>query len=138
MWQWNDGTMELYHYGVLGMKWGHHKAKVYANKAKRARANGLNGDAKEYEAKSRAASAKVKRLAGSKASERVRKQSAVKTAAQVAVFGSYGAMKYNQLRANHVSRGKAALGAYMRGMANQKTGGALAVMEPRIKRRKKK
>lgn len=22
MWQWNDGTMELYHYGVKGMRWG--------------------------------------------------------------------------------------------------------------------
>lgn len=22
MWQWNDGTCELYHYGVKGMKWG--------------------------------------------------------------------------------------------------------------------
>lgn len=22
MWQWNDGTGELYHYGVKGMKWG--------------------------------------------------------------------------------------------------------------------
>lgn len=29
MWQWNDGTMELYHYGVKGMRWGHRKAKVY-------------------------------------------------------------------------------------------------------------
>ena len=27
MWQWNDGTMELCHYGVKGMKWGVRKAR---------------------------------------------------------------------------------------------------------------
>jgi hypothetical protein len=27
MWQWNDGTCELYHYGVKGMKWGSAKTK---------------------------------------------------------------------------------------------------------------
>ena len=109
MWQWNDGTGELYHYGVLGMKWGHHKAKVYTTKANRARAQGNMGDARMYNAKARKATAKTERLGGGKAaSQRVKKQSAGKTAAQVALFGTYGAMKYNQARAKHASRGKAA------------------------------
>lgn len=72
MWQWNDGTMELYH-----------KAKVYTAKAKRARARGNMGDAQMYTAKARKATAETERLGGKAVSQRVKKQSAGKTAAQM-------------------------------------------------------
>lgn len=33
MWQWTDGTCELYHYGVKGMKWGVRKQRMAEKKA---------------------------------------------------------------------------------------------------------
>lgn len=138
MWQWNDGTCELYHYGVLGMKWGHHKAKVYTTKANRARARGNMGDAQMYTAKAQKATAKTERLGGGKAvSQRVKKQSAGKTAAQMVLFGSYGALKYNQARAKHASRGEAAAKATLYSIGNSMTGGLLEFHED-IQSRKRK
>lgn len=138
MWQWHDNTMELYHYGVLGMKWGHHKAKVYTAKAKRARARGNMGDAQMYTAKARKATAETERLGGGKAvSQRVKKQSAGKTAAQMVLFGSYGALKYNQARAKHASRGEAAAKATLYSIGNNMTGGLLEFHED-IQSRKRK
>lgn len=130
MWQWNDGTTELYHYGVLDMKWGHHKAKVYTAKANRARARGNMGDAQMYTAKARKATVRTERLGGGKAvSQRVKKQSAGKTAAQMVLFGSYGALKYNQARAKHASRGEAAAKATLYTIGNSMTGGLLEFHE---------
>lgn len=131
MWQWDDGTCELYHYGVLGMKWGHHKAKVYTTKANHARARGNMGDAQMY-------TARTERLGGGKAvSQRVKKQSAGKTAAQMVLFGSYGALKYNQARAKHASRGEAAAKATLYSIGNSMTGGLLEFHED-IQSRKRK
>ncbi len=109
MWQWNDGTMELYHYGVKGMKWGVRKAKVYTGKSKR--------------------------TGRSAASRRAKKQSIGKTAAQVALFGGYGATKYKQARANHTSRGKAAAKATLYAIGNNMTGGLLGLAD--VSRNKK-
>lgn len=61
MWQWNDGTMELYHHGVKGMKWGVRKARpqgdttgMVRRKQKKAE---INKNIKDYRKKYDSASA---------------------------------------------------------------------------------
>lgn len=82
--------------------------------------------------------AKNERLSGGKnAFERASKQSMGKTLAQAAVFGTYGATKYNQARAKHASRGKAAVQATLYNAGNKMTGGLLGVVEPRLSNRNK-
>lgn len=135
MWRWNNGDAELYHYGVLGMKWGVHRAKSYQEKSNRARARGNMGAAQKYQNKSDRITAKHERLAGGKKTmNRVNKQSMGKTLAQTAVFGTYGALKYNQARAKHASRGKAAVQATLYNAGNKLTGGVLGVVEPRLRK----
>ena len=45
MWQWTDGSMELYHYGIKGMKWGVRKSRAKAAKSTKSRAK-ANGSTK--------------------------------------------------------------------------------------------
>lgn len=136
MWRWTGIDTELYHYGVLGMKWGVHRAKVYQAKSNRARSRGNIGDAERYQNKSNRMMEKNERLSGGKnAFERASKQSIGKTLAQAAVFGTYGATKYNQARAKHASRGKAAVQAILYNAGNKMTGGLLGVVEPRLSNR---
>lgn len=136
MWRWTGIDTELYHYGVLGMKWGVHRAKVYQVKSNRARSRGNIGDAERYQNKSNRMMEKNERLSGGKnAFERASKQSMGKTLAQAAVFGTYGATKYNQARAKHASRGKAAVQATLYNAGNKMTGGLLGVVEPRLSNR---
>lgn len=138
MWRWTGIDTELYHYGVLGMKWGVHRAKAYQAKSNRARSRGNIGDAERYQNKSNRIMAKNERLSGGKnAFERASKQSMGKTLAQAAVFGTYGAIKYNQARAKHASRGKAAVQATLYNAGNKMTGGLLGVVEPRLSNRNK-
>lgn len=61
MWQWNDDTMELYHHGVKGMKWGVRKARpqgdttgMVRRKQKKAE---INKNIKDYRKKYDSASA---------------------------------------------------------------------------------
>lgn len=61
MWQWNDGTMELYHHGVKGMKWGVRKARPQGDttgtvRRKQKKAE-INKNIKDYRKKYDSASA---------------------------------------------------------------------------------
>ena len=54
MWAYN-GTDELYHYGIPGMKWGHHKAQSLVSTKKQRMpigARSLNGSSKKQRPKS--------------------------------------------------------------------------------------
>lgn len=125
----------LQHYGVLGMKWGVHRARRYAQKATSAKARGNKEKAAKYSAKSKKIRAYHNRMAGGKeVADRVEKQSLGKTLAQAMVFGTYGAAKYNEVRAKGYGRAEGAVAGVLGYIGNQLTGGFGSVIEPRLKK----
>lgn len=120
----------LMHYGVLGMKWGVHRARKYQAKADQMKRKGNIEAYKKYSAKSRKITGKHKRRAGA-AYDRINNQKMSKTLLQSAVFGTYGALKYNQMRGKDVKRGEAAVRSMLFNIGNVYSAGLLSVVEPR-------
>lgn len=63
MWQWNDETCELYHYGVKGMKWGVRKQRMAEKKLNRvtSKADKSENRYKSYETAYKMADAKAQK-----------------------------------------------------------------------------
>lgn len=122
---------DLEHYGVLGMKWGHHRVQVAQAKAAKAKSKLSNTErgTKAYskaDAKYQKATAKARTRKAvyegvynnAKARKRVERQSMGKTLAQTWLMGDFGAMKYNEARAAGVSQGRSLVNGLAGSLAN--------------------
>ena len=154
---------ELYHYGVLGMKWGQHRVRRNEEKAKLSRKSAKEwdemaryakrrgetskaekyarnayedrADSTKYANKARQIQAKHEKLAGGKAAYNyTKKQSIGQALVKSYLFGTYGAMKYNEARSKGVARGRAAVDGILYGIGNKATSGILSVVEPRMRK----
>ena len=152
---------ELYHYGVLGMKWGQHRARKNTEKAKNRRTSAKEWDeiakdarskgntkaaarykryasedraaAKKYDSKAKSIEQKHRDRAGSKTYDRVKNRSAVELFLQSTVMTTYGALKYNQAKAErNTSTGRAFVESQIYGTFQNMTLGALGAIEPRL------
>lgn len=125
---------ELYHYGVLGMRWGVKRARRNLAKADRLRAQGMAKKANRLEARAKAKLQKHNRYSGGSATvDYTMKQSLGKQIAKSFLFGTYGTLKYNEARAKGISRGKAAVTAILYNTGNVASVGAMSILEPRIR-----
>lgn len=152
----------LTHYGVLGMKWGQRRSRRYATKAKNAKASAKEWDqsasyqskkgasskkidsykkyaasdrakAAEYAAKSKQIEQKHIDRAGSKKTyDRVKNQSTAKLVGKSMVIGTYGTLNYERARAAGYSKGRSVIAGWSAYALNNLTGGARAIVEPRL------
>ena len=146
---------ELYHYGVLGMRWGvrRNRDNIITRTSSR-RTRGLKyrlkqdekraskGRPKQYDTKKLKSDLKASQKYDKMVQDRVTSLSKGKLAAQTLLFGSRGALRYNQIRTSGydrlVSAGAAVVSNLMRPFPISVPVNAAASIATSVKYAKKK
>lgn len=129
----ND-NYEIQHYGVLGMKWGIRRSRKQLEAAAAARAKGNTKQAKELEKKSKQTLQKHISRTSKATVDKVSNTSTGKLVAESLLTGTYGALVYNQMRADKKTSRLSAIGeAIVADIVNGFTSGLLSIIQPRVK-----
>lgn len=121
----------LAHYGVLGMKWGVHRARKNQQKAAKARAKGDTAKANKYSAKAKAIEQKHTDRTTKATYNRVKNTSTAKLLGESLVLGTYGALTYERARASGASRGESVVSGLLARTLDVATGGIASIALPR-------
>ena len=121
----------LAHYGVLGMKWGVHRARKNQQKADKARAKGNTEAANKYAAKAKKIEQKHTDRTTNATYKRVKNTSTAKLLGESLVLGTYGALTYERARASGGSRGDAIISGLLARTVDVATGGLAGIVLPR-------
>lgn len=128
----NENSQYIKHYGVLGMKWGHHRYKSMIKKSNKLRTK--NKITESNKLKSKAELYKqglIAKSGGKKAYDYGTKQKLGKTLLKTALIGTYGTLKYNQFRAKGNSRARSLAFGAINEVGNTLTRGLLSYSWPR-------
>ena len=138
---------ELKHFGILGMKWGTHRATVRSGSVKKAKQvqkaeiKKASGDKKQIakankkyqdvynEQKKKVEAQLYKKGYDKETVKRVSKMSTGEAVAQTLILGSYGALKYNQSMAKKKSFAESAAKGVVAAYLNMNTFGLVSAID---------
>ena len=135
----NENSSYIQHYGVLGMKWGHHRYKSMIKKSNKLRTKNKITESNKLKSKAELyKQGQIAKAGGKKAYEYGIKENMFKTELKAWAIGSYGALKYNQFRSKGNSKARSFAFGAINEIGNILTNGGLSVVWPRTSSEYKK
>ena len=128
----NENSSYIKHYGVLGMKWGHHRYKSMIKKSNKLRTKNKITESNKLKSKAELyKQGQIAKSGGKRAYDYGIKQNLGKTLVKTAIMGTYGTLKYNQFKVKGNSRARSFAFGAINEIGNTLTGGHLSVIWPR-------
>ena len=135
----NENSPYIQHYGVLGMKWGHHRYKSMIKKSNKLRTKNKITESNKLKSKAELyKQGQIAKSGGKKAYDYGIKQSLGKTLVKTALIGTYGTLKYNEFRSKGNDRARSLAFGAVNEIGNTLTRGGLSVVWPRTSSEYKK